>query len=802
MTPGVYDPILVATSVIIAMFASYTALALANGISAMQGRLRAPWLAGGSLAMGFGIWSMHFVGMLAFRMPGMSVGYDVPRISLSLVVAVIASAIALYVVTRHEVQRPALAIGGLAMGAAICGMHYIGIAGMHMAARVTWDGRLVATSVLIAIGAAYAALWIAFRLRGRRAHALRMLGAVVMGIAIAGMHYTGMSAMRFTRLSGQADVPGHQVLATSGLALMVSAATMIILTIALVGSMALVQRELERQTARAEEQAALLRAAERRAREEGALRKATEALTSAFTVHEVMEQIARSALDSTAADGAFVESADTRASEVIVTTSIGECVPPAGLHVPHSGSFTQHVSTGEAFFRSAGDAVPWAGLDDHLIASAGLSSVIAVPLAADTTSLGALVLVRRADRESFRSDETATAVTFAHLASLAFRRVQLIEEAENRRQQLEVAERLAALGRVASTIAHEFNNVLMSIQAFHQVTRRVGTFEQYMKTAPQIDRAILRGKTVTDAVLRLTRASLPAFTTVDFTAWLQAFRSDLVSLLPADIEVTVACEPDLFIVADVRHLEQILVNLTLNARDAMSGVGKLTVTAVREGRDEQAMLQLTVADTGSGMTEEVLRRVFEPLFTTRRLGTGLGLAIVHEVVRAHGGSITVESTPGQGTLFRLSFKIAPPAAAETSAPANARATRIERIGLVEDDDVVAEGMTLLLELSGFEVRRVSLGSDAVPMISEFHPDAVVLDVGLPDMDGLSVYHLLEKHAPNTPVVFATGHADETLLDAITNLPHVGFLRKPFESAALVAAIEMVVAGKFERESVT
>jgi len=372
------------------------------------------------------------------------------------------------------------------------------------------------------------------------------------------------------------------------------------------------------------------------------------------------------------------------------------------------------------------------------------------------------------------------------------KRLRLLQEAEGLREQLEVAERLAALGRVASTMAHEFNNVLMSIQAFHQVTQRMGTFEQFMKSAPTIDRAILRGKTVTDGVLRLTRASTPALKTINFSAWLRAFESDLVALVPANIEIAVACEPDLFVAADVRALEQVLINLALNASQAMNEGGKLTITAARDVRDDRAMVHVTVADTGCGMTEDVQRRVFEPLFTTRSAGTGLGLAIVHAIVRAHGGSITVESTPGKGTRFHWFMKIAAPSALEATLPAKDPTRHVRKIALIEDDDAVAEGVTLLLKLSNFEVRRVSLGREAVPLISEFKPDAVVLDVGLPDMDGLSVFRLIEKHAPTMPMVFATGHADEALLGEVTNLPHVGFIRKPFEIDDLIAEIEKII----------
>ena len=235
---GSYTPALVAFSLLIAVLASYTALALGARVHAARGRFRLAWLTGGSVAMGIGIWSMHFVGMLAHRLP-VPVTYDVPLWLLSMAVAVAASALALWTAGRPHPSRPALAGLGLGMGAAVAGMHYVGMAAMRIPGRIDYDARLVAASVAIAVAAAAATLGLVLRSRGDDTPAgrRRKLGAgVVMGLAIAGMHYTAMAAARFTLRPGSVDVPRDHVLRTEGLAGGVIVGTLVLLGISLLSA--------------------------------------------------------------------------------------------------------------------------------------------------------------------------------------------------------------------------------------------------------------------------------------------------------------------------------------------------------------------------------------------------------------------------------------------------------------------------------------------------------------------------------------------------------------------------------------
>jgi NO-binding membrane sensor protein with MHYT domain len=234
---GSFDPGFVILSVIIAALASYAALDLAGRIRSAGGTTRYGWLAGGATAMGLGIWSMHFVGMLAFRLP-VPIAYDLPRMLLSVAVAIGASLLALIVVSRAALGPFALVGGGIFMGAAIAGMHYIGMASMRMSAGLSYRAPIVALSIVIAIVASLAALWLAFSFRAvvsPRGHRLKILSAAVMGVAIAGMHYTGMAAAQFLPRPFAAE-SARFVVATDRLGGVVAIGTVVILVLAIVGS--------------------------------------------------------------------------------------------------------------------------------------------------------------------------------------------------------------------------------------------------------------------------------------------------------------------------------------------------------------------------------------------------------------------------------------------------------------------------------------------------------------------------------------------------------------------------------------
>ncbi|MEJ7930810.1 MHYT domain-containing protein [Ramlibacter sp. AN1015] len=236
MLAGRYDPALVLVSVLVAMFASYTTLALAGRVVHASTRAAAWWIAGGAFAMGTGIWSMHFIGMLAFQLP-IPLGYDLQITLLSWALPVAASAVALWQLSRAALHWLRLLASAVLIGAGINAMHYLGMAAMRMQPGIAWDPLLVAASVAIAVAAAGASLWIASRLRDWRGPHLwvpRAAASVVMGLAIVGMHYTGMAAARFPLDSVCLAATGQFTL--TQLAVLVIVATLAVLCIALLTS--------------------------------------------------------------------------------------------------------------------------------------------------------------------------------------------------------------------------------------------------------------------------------------------------------------------------------------------------------------------------------------------------------------------------------------------------------------------------------------------------------------------------------------------------------------------------------------
>jgi CheY-like chemotaxis protein len=289
---------------------------------------------------------------------------------------------------------------------------------------------------------------------------------------------------------------------------------------------------------------------------------------------------------------------------------------------------------------------------------------------------------------------------------------------------------------------------------------------------------------------------------IPFTPWLDDLVAEARQLLGDAIELTVKSELDgEEMLGDAPQLQQIVVNLIVNAKQAMSDRGTLTIAARRPRAGAtfsfgvvahpERFVQLTVADSGSGIAPDVLSRIFEPLFTTKSNGTGLGLAVAHQVAKLHGGEVFVESKLGVGTRFHLFLPLRAAEAVEVVAEKPAGSLRNLRVLVVDDDVIVANGIEALLESNAMIVEVVHTGASALASMEQAMPDAVVLDLGLPDADGLEIYVALSERRPRLPVVFSTGHGDEGRLLGFNNERHVAFLMKPYEGEALLRALDGV-----------
>jgi len=233
---GSYDYRLVAVSVLIAILASYAALDLGGRVTASRGIVRAVWLSGGAVAMGTGIWSMHYIGMLAYNLP-VTVSYDWPMVLVSLLAAIIASAVALFVASRDAMGPVRIGVGGLFMGTAIAAMHYVGMEAMRLPAMCHYSAPLVALSVVLAIVISLVALGLTFHLRttNKSISWLKVASAVLMGAAIPVMHYTGMAAVTFSPMSAPPDL-SHSVAISSLGIVGIGCVTLIVLSLAIVTS--------------------------------------------------------------------------------------------------------------------------------------------------------------------------------------------------------------------------------------------------------------------------------------------------------------------------------------------------------------------------------------------------------------------------------------------------------------------------------------------------------------------------------------------------------------------------------------
>ncbi|HVT04536.1 MAG TPA: ATP-binding protein [Thermoanaerobaculia bacterium] len=244
-------------------------------------------------------------------------------------------------------------------------------------------------------------------------------------------------------------------------------------------------------------------------------------------------------------------------------------------------------------------------------------------------------------------------------------RSRIEEERARFKSQLEQTTRLDGLGRLAATITHEFNNVLMGIKPFTRVLeKRWPEDPGIAEVSNQIAKSVLRGERITREILRFTRPAEAALVELDLKKWLAAFVKDTAGLMTdrVDLQIELPDEP-VMIDADPTPLHQALSNLVLNARDAMPEGGSIRITLRHDAsvgfdtEDERSFVQLTVSDDGRGIPAEILPHIFEPLFTTKKSGTGLGLAVTYQIITAHRGYIFAESEMGQGTSFHLFFPV-------------------------------------------------------------------------------------------------------------------------------------------------
>lgn len=347
----------------------------------------------------------------------------------------------------------------------------------------------------------------------------------------------------------------------------------------------------------------------------------------------------------------------------------------------------------------------------------------------------------------------------------------------------EKEKRLASLGQLATSVAHEFNNVLMSIMPFAELLRRrMPDDERVLTSTRHIIDAVRRGRDIAQEILRFARPVSPEIESLSACDWLEGFAKRAQAMLGPRYTVSVELpSTELTLAADRGLLDQVAVNIAVNARDAMPDGGTFSIGA----RDAGDIVQLEFSDRGTGIPPELFDRIFEPLFTTRRDANGLGLSMAHQAMVQQGGAIHVRSTVGEGATFVVSLPKAKPAAEGERVTGRSR-----RVLVIEDDESVGEGLRALLTDEGFEVDLVERGLHAVPAIDRFQPDLVLLDVNLPDVSGIEVYRQIRSKWPVLPVIFSTGHADSRALGELRDL-EVPSIMKPYDFAELMSVVSTV-----------
>jgi len=358
-------------------------------------------------------------------------------------------------------------------------------------------------------------------------------------------------------------------------------------------------------------------------------------------------------------------------------------------------------------------------------------------------------------------------------------------------RKLEEAKRMSSLGQVAASLAHEFNNVLMGIQPFVEtIARETPATRTVGDALDHITRAVGRGKRASQEILRFANPKEPQLSVIDARAWLPTLLGQLVAALPSTIALSSSMELGVrFLRGDREHLEQVITNLVFNARDAISGSGTIHIGVSRGAGADAELVRISVSDDGPGIAPAVLGRIFEPLFTTKRNGTGLGLAIARRLMEGQGGTLTAENRPTGGSAFHLHVLAseAPAPAVETTACAT---PGVQRILLVEDDFSVGTGLETLLNLEGFETTWVRAAGEACEAARRMRPQVAIIDVNLPDGNGVDLIPLLRAEHEDLPIVLSTGHVELNMGSAKKRILS---LMKPYELDDLLTAIGSVTA---------
>ena len=708
-----YDPVLVALSLLIAVFASYTALDLGNRIRGAAPDKRWAWVFGASVAMGGGIWSMHFVGMLAADI-GMPVTYRVNLTVLSFLIAVAATGTAFAWVSRRGAQAQDVLVSGLLMGLGVAAMHYTGMTAMHLSGSLAYSLPVVALSVLIAVTASTTALWLTFR---QNEVWQKLLAAGVMGLAVAGMHYVGMAAATFsTDAHGAMPDSGSMDMGQQNLALYVAGATFLILFLAMLAS-SIDQQRIQR----------ALRASEER------FRAAAEAVGDVIWTNDGGGEMrgpqpdwSRFTGQSPAEYEGFGWSSAIHPDDVEPTVAAWkEAVAGRRTFV-----FEHRVRRHDGVYR--------------------LFSVRAVPLLDAEGAIREWVGVHADITERREFEET----------------LRLARD--------EAMEANLAKSTFLANMSHELRTPLSAIIGYSEMMAEeiadgcaVQDLVADMSKVESNARHLLG---LINDVLDLSKVESGRMDVYAETFAIEPMVRELATTVQSLVgkkgnQLDLQLPPDLGdIYSDLIKVKQVLLNLLSNAAKFTES-GTITLAVSRHAGSEGDRVRFRVSDTGIGMTEEQLAKLFQRFqqadaSTTRRFGgSGLGLSLTKAFADLLGGRVTVESTPGQGSSFTLDLPATLVSAGlnDPDTPDEAGEGTGDLVLVIDDDADQRELMTRFLQREGFRARTAASGAAGLALAQELKPRAILLDVMMPGVDGWSVLTALKqnKDLADIPVVMVT-----------------------------------------------
>lgn len=397
----------------------------------------------------------------------------------------------------------------------------------------------------------------------------------------------------------------------------------------------------------------------------------------------------------------------------------------------------------------------------------------------------------------------------------AFAAARDISELNKLEEQLRQSQKMEALGLLAGGVAHDFNNMLTAILGYTELLLdKVKDNAVEKHYAEVILESSKKAAALTSSLLTFSRKKETLLAVIDLNEVIKKFESFIRRLLSDNIEIHVICsEESQVIMADSGQLEQIVMNLTTNARDALQNAGKITIETRTLILDQEFVEThgygtageyslLSVADNGVGMDKETQRLAFDPFFTTKEpgKGTGLGLSVVYGIVKKHGGFINVYSEPGMGTVFNIympRIQAIPQAVKTISSVVAPQLEGTETILLGEDDAAVRELAARVLKHHGYQVIEAVDGQDAVNRFIEFQDSIqlVILDLIMPKKNGKEAHYKMRQLRPGLKTLFTSGYTRDTLNESSILDENTDFIHKPMSANELVAKVrEMLDKG--------